>query len=755
MTYNNSDLNVEIQEAYEESLEELSSVLKDHRDTSSRIEDLVANDACSTTLLKCLNSIVKELSDNQSVYSQVSSKGHQLIIEFCEANDLQWRKIKLTPGWQNRDSGTILGFTSDQIDPCLFKWRHNQSPPCYEAESPLLSKNILINSRNKDQFIEYGYLFYTTLRNHDRVYLKQLWQIIKSSLLGNLFVLIAISFGISLIGLAPSFLLSQIIGSAIPDASISLLLQYAAVLISALLTGNLLNLVRNESVLRVQSIIALRLGPALWDRILRLPVAHLNQFTSSELIERTQAISEVQSVLSGQTLIAIIDGLLSIVNIGLMIYYSKDLTLIALIVTILLGVITITAIRATIKLQIKRFQYESKVTGLTQGILSSIESLRTTASEAFLIREWAKVFGAEQKVDYKIDTINERSSIISEGTGQSLSIIILLFTAYVLFSPDETRQTLSLANLLGFNSAMGVFLGAALSLIGTIVVVQQQVTFLWNRLSSVLSHDVETGSKFQVIAEPVKSIQVRDVKFTYPNSNREILKGVNFNIKPGEHVALVGTSGSGKSTLIRLLLGFESIQSGFISYDHQDVKKISLPSLRKFIGAVLQDIELLSGTIGDNIKAGKNISEDEIWAALSDAAIGDKIKELPLKLSTPVTSGGANMSGGERQRIMLARAFAQKPSILIMDEATSALDNISQSIVEKAIATMSCTRITIAHRLNTIKTADRILMMDQGKVVESGSYHELIGIQGAFWSLVKSQLDAEASIQKTKRSNSF
>ena len=302
---------------------------------------------------------------------------------------------------------------------------------------------------------------------------------------------------------------------------------------------------------------------------------------------------------------------------------------------------------------------------------------------------------------------------------------------------------------------MGVFLGAALSLIGTIVVVQQQVTFLWNRLSSVLAHDVETGSKFQVIAEPVRSIQVRDVRFTYPNSNREILKGVNFIIEPGEHVALVGTSGSGKSTLIRLLLGFESIQSGFISYDHQDLKKISLPSLRKFIGAVLQDIELLSGTIGDNIKAGKNISEDEIWAALSEAAIGDKIKALPLKLSTPVTSGGANMSGGERQRIMLARAFAQKPSILIMDEATSALDNISQSIVEKAIATMSCTRITIAHRLNTIKTADRILMMDKGKVVESGSYHDLIGIKGAFWSLVRSQLDAEASIQKTKRSNSF
>lgn len=649
----------------------------------------------------------------------------------------------------------MIGFTSDGLIPCVFEWRDNAHKPCYEAASPRLKHNILITDKNIQEFHDHGYIFYRTLRNGNQVTLQDIGSLLKEAVLKDLVILLLISSGITLLGLVPSFLLAQIISTAIPNASTSLLLQYSAVLSSALITKNLLGLARSTSVLKTQSIIALKLGAALWDRLLQLPVVHLNQYTSSELIERAGAISEIQSVLSGQQLIIVVDGFLALFNLGLMIYYSGRLTILSLLVVLFLSIVTVFTIKATLQLQIQRLSFESRVTGLTQSILASIESLRTTASEVYLIREWAKLFSSEQRIDNQINSISERVSIVGEAVGQSLSLAMLLYAAYVLLPSQDSSQSLALGQLLGFNAAMGVFLAATISMISTLIVIQEQVSFIWARLKDVLDCQVEKSPESHKLDEPPKSIQIKNVYFKYPGSERSILNGASLMIMGGEHIALVGTSGSGKSTLIRLLLGFESPQAGFISYDDYDLRKLSLPDLRKHIGVVLQDIELLSGTIGDNVKAGKDLYDEDIWHALEQAALAEKVANLPLKLFTPVTSGGANLSGGERQRIMLARAFAQKPAIMIMDEATSALDNASQAIVERAIKSMRCTRITIAHRLSTIKTADRIVMMDKGVIVESGGYDELVKKKGQFWQLVRSQLDAEMSIRQTKRSNSF
>jgi ATP-binding cassette subfamily C protein len=205
-------------------------------------------------------------------------------------------------------------------------------------------------------------------------------------------------------------------------------------------------------------------------------------------------------------------------------------------------------------------------------------------------------------------------------------------------------------------------------------------------------------------------------------------------------VAVVGKSGSGKSTLLRLLLGFETYESGSIYYDSQSIEGLDLHALRRQIGTVLQNGQLMAGDIYTNIVGSNDISLDEAWEAARLAGIADEIKAMPMGMFTMLPPGATTISGGQRQRLLIARAMAVRPRIFFFDEATSALDNINQAIVGSSLQSFNATRLVIAHRLSTIMQADRILVLDQGRIVESGSYDELMARQGAFAELARRQI---------------
>jgi ABC-type bacteriocin/lantibiotic exporter with double-glycine peptidase domain len=219
-----------------------------------------------------------------------------------------------------------------------------------------------------------------------------------------------------------------------------------------------------------------------------------------------------------------------------------------------------------------------------------------------------------------------------------------------------------------------------------------------------------------------------------------LFDGLTLKIRSGQYVAVVGKTGCGKSTLVRLLLGFETPQKGAIYYDNQDISKLDKRSLRRNFGVVLQNSKLMQGNVFSNITVSAPwLTLDDAWEAAKFAGIAEDIRAMPMGMHTIITEGSGGISGGQRQRLMIARAIASKPKILIFDEATSALDNITQQHIASSLSKLKCTRIVLAHRLSTIKQCDRIIVLDDGKIIEDGSYDELIKNGGFFAELIQRQ----------------
>jgi ABC-type bacteriocin/lantibiotic exporter with double-glycine peptidase domain len=259
-------------------------------------------------------------------------------------------------------------------------------------------------------------------------------------------------------------------------------------------------------------------------------------------------------------------------------------------------------------------------------------------------------------------------------------------------------------------------------------------------IKPILETEPEIAEEKQVVERLMGSIELNNVTFTYDPNMPNVLDGISLKISAGQYVAIVGKTGCGKSTLMRILLGFEKPQRGAVFYDGKDIERMDLKSLRRKIGSVMQSGKLFTGDIYSNIVINNpRLTLDEAWEAAEMAGFADDIRSMPMGMFTLISEGQGGISGGQRQRLLIARAIASKPRILMFDEATSALDNITQKIVSESLEKLKCTRIVIAHRLSTIKQCDRIIVLDKGHVIEDGSYDELMAKNGFFAKLVEKQ----------------
>ena len=373
---------------------------------------------------------------------------------------------------------------------------------------------------------------------------------------------------------------------------------------------------------------------------------------------------------------------------------------------------------------------------ITNLVEETIRSMR----EVGLVESYIKTLGhtwnafdrwlAEKGLSYDPPLFLKVNTAIS--TAISLAGTILMYYLAV-------KSGVNASQYIAFNMAYGMVTGAFSSLAAVALSVAQ-IKPIMEMAEPILEAEPESSENKSMVTGIKGGIEMSNVFFRYADNTPYIVKGMSFKIKAGEYIAIVGRTGCGKSTLIRLLLGFEQPERGAIYYDGKDMSKLDLRSLRRQMGIVMQNGSLFQGDIYSNIViSAPQLTVDEAWQAAELAGIAEDIRAMPMGMQTLISEGQGGISGGQKQRLMIARAIAPKPKVLIFDEATSALDNRTQKQVSDALDSLKCTRIVIAHRLSTIKNCDRILVIDKGAIIEDGTYEELIAQNGFFAELVERQ----------------
>lgn len=382
------------------------------------------------------------------------------------------------------------------------------------------------------------------------------------------------------------------------------------------------------------------------------------------------------------------------------------------------------------KISTEQMALSGRESGMTYALITGIQKIKLAGAEKRAFARWGNLYAQSAKMTYDPPMFLKLNSVIS---------LAISLTGTLVMYYMSVRAGLSVADYYAFNTAYGMVSGAFLSLAG-IALSAAQIRPILTMVQPFFDAVPEVSDGKQVIERLSGSIELNNVSFRYNENMPLILDDLSLKIRPGQYVAIVGRTGCGKSTLLRLLLGFEKPQKGAIYYDGKDLERIDLRSLRRRIGVVMQNGKLFQGDIYSNIVISAPwLSQQDAWEAAELTGIAEDIRRMPMGMNTVISEGSGGISGGQRQRLMIARAIAPKPKILMFDEATSALDNITQKKVSESLDRLKCTRIVIAHRLSTIRQCDRILVLDHGRIVEDGTYDELIASDGFFAELVARQ----------------
>jgi ATP-binding cassette subfamily C protein len=474
----------------------------------------------------------------------------------------------------------------------------------------------------------------------------------------------------------------------------------------------------------------------VWDRLLNVPVSFFRNYTAGDLAMRANGIGEISAQLKGPVTLTALSALFTSFNLALMFYYSPILAVTgAVLIAIALGTVLLLC-RSQFATHRRIQSLRGEIGGLILQVILGIGKIRTAGAEIRAFARWALSFEKQVTAQYSARTAEMATSIFSAVYSNLCTMV--LFTIVAFYATD---QRMSVGAFLAFNSAFGAFLAASLSMGGALVSFIS-VIFLYERCVPILKAQPEVDEAHQLRAPGRLNgrVEVNQVSFRYDRNGGFVLDGVSLRAAPGEFIAIVGPSGAGKSTLFRLLLGFESPEFGAIYFDGQEQSRLEVGSVRRQMGVVLQNGKLIPGSIFHNIAGPANLGLDDAWRAARLAGIEDDIRAMPMQMHTIIMEGGGGFSGGQKQRLMIARALAGNPRILLFDEATSALDNRTQALVSRSIESLRVTRIVSAHRLSTVINADRIYVLCQGRIVQTGTYAELMAQEGPFKELAARQV---------------
>ncbi len=697
--------------------------------TGKRIETFLDNDRAATK--DAIDEILKYYHvKSRDVPENIADINEQLEY-LMRPYGIMRRTVKLESGWYRDAVGAMLGVLagSGRVVALIPSGLSGYSYFDYET-----GKRKKINRRNQHLFETEAIAFYKPFPLK-KISIPSLATYIVQTLSVSDFAMIALAtLALSLIGMFSPMISKLLFDRVLPSGNIRLLISIAFFSVCVSASTLLISAVKNMITARIETKLSISVDAAAMMRVMSLPADFFKQYSSGELSSRVSQIGVLCNMLATTVLSTGLTSLFSLIYISQIFVYAPVLVVPALTILLITVLFSVISSFVQMKISTREMELSGEESGMTYALISGIQKIRLAGAEKRAFARWGNLYAKSAKFSYNPPLFIKINSVI--GLAINLVGTIVMYSASV-------KSGISVADYYAFNTAYGMVSGAFMALTGIALTVAQIKPIL-HMVKPFFDTVPEISDGKQVLTRLSGGIELNNVSFRYSENMALVIDDLSLKIRPGQYVAIVGKTGCGKSTLLRLLLGFEHPQKGAIYYDGKDLERIDLRSLRRRIGVVMQNGKLFQGDIYSNIVISAPwLSQQDAWEAAEIAGIAEDIRKMPMGMNTVISEGSGGISGGQRQRLMIARAIAPKPRILMFDEATSALDNLTQKKVSEALATLKCTRIVIAHRLSTIKQCDRILVLDHGKIIEDGKYDELIEKNGFFAELVaRQQLDS-------------
>ena len=707
------------QDRFEDSILRMASVVVGNRYGDSLADDRVITKHAIDDILKYYHCKPVDIPESLT-------EAEEQLEYALRPYGLMYRVVELRKNWFKDGFGPVIAFRKeDGVPIALFP---KELMGYYYRDSN--GKKITVNKKNMEGFSRDAICFYRSLPLRS-IGIPDLLLFLKNCLnIGDLIIVFGFNLLFTLLGLLMPGITKLMAGFVLESGKPSLLWGTAVFMLCVAVSTRFLEIADTMAGTRLEIKTSIPVDSAMMMRIMSLPASFFKKYSAGELSSRSQAVNQLCSLLMGTALSTGLTAFTSLLYVTKIFQYTPALTVPAVVVVAATVVMMILTSLVQIKRSRDMMECNVKESGLTYALISGVQKIKLAGAEKRAFAKWADTYSKGAALTYNPPMFIKINSTIQTAITLAGTIVIYYTAVMSRVSPAE---------YLAFNAAYGMLMGAFTSMAGTVLQVAQIKPVL-EMAEPFLKAEPEISDGREILTRLSGAIELNNVYFRYNEDMPYVVDGLSLKIRQGEYVAIVGKTGCGKSTLVRLLLGFEKPEKGAIYYDGKDINKVDLRSLRRRIGTVTQDGGLFQGDIYSNIViSAPHLTLDDAWKAAEMAGIADDIRAMPMGMQTLISEGQGGISGGQKQRIMIARAIAPNPKILIFDEATSALDNKTQRQVAEALDSLKCTRIVIAHRLSTIKNCDRILVLNEGKILEEGTYEQLIDKNGYFAQLVERQ----------------
>ena len=678
------------------------------------------------TLLRALR-LIGEYEDIEVVEPTNHHLHEPTLHQYCQASGIRSRRLRLTEEskWWLGDSGALLAFQLSDGQPVALLPSQTGR---YRVVNPATGESRPADKNTSNAFTEV-YCLYRSFKSTLVRDWRELIRVGRARSTRSLVGLIVTGFAAGVLALAPAVAINTLVSEITPGNSAIALIQFSAILVGIAICASLLHVLRGSFLMKLEGRYIARIDAAIWDRLLRLRIGFFRDFRAGDLAARAMVIRELRDHISGVAADGILSTLFMLPAFCLLFYYDIWLGWTALILA--LAMIAATAVFCLLQIgpQQRLLESSRKLAGIVQQFIGGIKKLRTTGAEDSAFAAWATVYRDYKSSEIQLLKINEHIAAFGAAIPAFASGALFWVVASGGVGELPTASFLAV-----FTAVMVLCLLIEMLGNSTISIAAFKPTL--TQIKPLLESPVFADGSSPTFITLSGEIHFDKVSFAYSADGPLILDEISFRAKPGEFVAIVGKSGSGKSTVLRLALGLEEPTSGAIYYDSRDLAQLDLGAVRSQIGFVMQDSSLLHGRVIDAINGmAGDLTEDDAWRAARLAGVEEDIREMPMGLFTTVAENSSTFSGGQSQRMQIAAALVRNPRILFLDEPTSWLDTKSQALTMAGITSSTSTRIVIAHRLSTIRQADRIYVMDEGQIVQSGSYDELFHVDGLFRDL--------------------